>query len=67
MEKCMRCAHNLILEGNFMLSEINCKELSEEEDAIVTYAQCPYCGARYELIDTPECEKKNYPYWEQTN
>ena len=24
---------------------------------------CPYCGARYELYDTPESEKKNYPYW----
>ena len=63
MEKCMRCEHDLILEGNFMLSEINGEELSEDDDAIVTYAHCPFCGARYELTDTPESEKKNYPYW----
>lgn len=63
MEKCMRCKHNLILESNFMLSEINGEELSENDDAMVTYAHCPYCGARYELTDTPENEKKNYPYW----
>lgn len=63
MEKCMRCDHELIIEGNFMLSEINGEELSEEEDAMVTNAHCPHCGARYELTDTPEIEKRNYPYW----
>jgi DNA-directed RNA polymerase subunit RPC12/RpoP len=63
MEKCMRCKHEIILEGNFMLSEINGEELNEENDAMVTYAHCPHCGARYELTDTPESEKKNYPYW----
>lgn len=46
-----------------MLSEINGEELPEDDDAIVTYAHCPHCGARYELTDTPESEKKNYPYW----
>ena len=60
----MRCEHDLILEGNFMLSEINGEVLTEEEDTMVTYAHCPYCGARYELTDTPESEKKNYPYWD---
>ena len=63
MEKCMRCGHEIILESNFMLSEINGEELNEEDDAMVTNAHCPYCGARYELYDTPESEKKNYPYW----
>lgn len=63
MEKCMRCGHDLILESNFMLSEINGQELSEDEDTMVTYAHCPHCGARYELTDTPEAEKPNYPYW----
>ena len=65
MEKCMRCKHKLILESNFMLSEINGEELSDDDDAMVTYAHCPYCGARYELTDTPQSEKKNYPYWNQ--
>ena len=64
MEKCMRCGHEIILESNFMLSEINGEELNEEDDAMVTNAHCPYCGARYELYDTPESEKKNYPYWD---
>ena len=63
MEKCMRCGHEIIIGGNFMLSEINGEELNEEDDAMVTNAHCPYCGARYELTDTPESEKKNYPYW----
>ena len=49
--------------ANMLLSEINGEELNEEDDAMVTNAHCPYCGARYDLYDTPESEKKNYPYW----
>lgn len=62
MEKCMRCGHELIIEGNFMLSDYD-ETLNEEDDAMVTYEHCPYCGARYELTDTPQSEKKLYPYW----
>lgn len=58
----MRCGHEIILEGNVMLSEINRGEL---DDTMVTYAHCPYCGTRYELTDTPESEKRNYPYWNE--
>jgi len=61
----MRCGHELIIEGNFMLSEISGEELSEDDDAMVTYEHCPHCGARYELTETPESEKKNYPYWRE--
>jgi redox-regulated HSP33 family molecular chaperone len=67
MEKCMRCGHELIISGNFMLSEVNCEELSEEDDAMVTNAHCPFCGAGYELYDTPESEKYKYPYWNENN
>ena len=63
MEKCMRCQHDLILENNFMLSDFD--DVNEEDDAMVTYAHCPYCGARYELTDTPESEKIDYPYWNE--
>lgn len=63
MEKCMRCGHDLIIGGNFMLSEINEEELSEEDDTMVTTASCPYCGANYDLYDTPLSERNNYPYW----
>lgn len=59
--KCMRCGHELIIGGNFMLSDFEI--VNEDGDAMVTNASCPYCGASYELFDTPECEKKNYPYW----
>lgn len=54
----MRCGHEIIIGGNFMLSEINGEEFNEEDDAMVTNAHCPYCGAGYELYDTPESEKK---------
>lgn len=62
----MRCEHEIILEGNFMLSEINGEMLSEDDDVMVTHAYCPYCGAKYDLYDVSETEKKNYPYWNIT-
>lgn len=65
MLKCMRCGKELIIGGNFMLSEINGEELSEGDDAMVTNATCAYCGASYEIYDTPESERDNYPYWKK--
>ena len=46
-----------------MLSEVTGTDLEDDDDAIVTNATCPFCGASYELYDTPENEKANYPYW----
>ena len=60
----MRCGHEIIIGGNFRRSEISGGDMNEEGAASVTRAHCPYCGARYELYDTPESEKKNYPYWD---
>jgi hypothetical protein len=48
-----------------MLSDIMGEELDLNDDAIITYASCPYCGARYEITDTPESEKKRYPYFNE--
>lgn len=62
-EKCMRCGHDLIIEGNVMLSDIGAADC-DEEDAMVTYMTCPHCGAYYEVTDTPDSEKPNYPYWD---
>ena len=47
-----------------MLSEVTGAELDDGDDAMVTNASCPHCGASYELYDTPENEKVNYPYWD---
>ena len=58
----MRCGHDLIISGNYMLSDLN-EDLGEDDDAMVTNAHCPYCGASYEIVDTPQSERKNYPYW----
>ena len=62
--KCFRCSHELILLGNHMLSDIEGDDdMSTFDDAIVTIAQCPYCGASYEIMDTPESERENYDYF----
>ena len=59
----MRCSHDLIISGNYMLSDLNEDLGEEDDDAMVTNAHCPYCGASYEIVDTPQSERKNYPYW----
>ena len=60
----MRCGHDLIIGGNFMMSDVTGENLDEDDDAMITNASCPHCGASYELYDTPENEKPNYPYWD---
>ena len=67
-EKCWRCGSDLICMANFMLSEIEGDDtLSDDDDAMTTDYSCPFCGARYTVIDTPENEKKNYPYFKNIN
>ena len=65
--KCFRCGHELIIGGNFMLSDVNDEELSDEDDTMLTNASCPYCGASYEFWDVPDSEKDDYPYWQENN
>lgn len=66
MEKCWRCGHELICSGNFMISDYG-DDLNEDDDAIITNYFCSNCGASYEVTDTPENEKKHYPYWNNEN
>lgn len=61
---CFRCGHELILLGNHMLSEAEGDDtMNADDDAMITTAQCPYCGAFYEVMETPESEKENYAYF----
>ena len=51
----------LYLKG--IVNNRNLKYYTKDKIFEEDYVVCPYCGARYELYDTPESEKKNYPYW----
>lgn len=62
----MRCGHDLIIGGNVMLSD-ECLVERDEDDAMITNMTCPNCGAYYEVMDTPDSEKPNYPYWSGEN
>ena len=50
-----------------MLSDVNGEELPDDEDTMLTNASCPHCGASYEFWDVPDCEKGEYPYWQENN
>ena len=63
-DRCIRCGHDLIIGSNFMRSDLE-GDIDPDDDAMITYATCPYCGAQYELTDVSENEKKDYPYWNE--
>lgn len=52
--KCVRCFHDLEVE-----------EVIDFDDEIgnVTNLFCPYCGARYEVTEPKEEDKKNYDFY----
>ena len=65
---CFRCDHKLVLESNFMASDMGAvpeEEGMTDEDYMVTFMSCPYCGAKYEVSDTPDSEKGDYPYFSE--
>ena len=65
---CWRCGRELMCMCNFIASECGyIDEDDEDNDSIVTTYSCPYCGASYEVIDTPEGEKMEYEYWRLNN
>ena len=55
MLKCRNCGAQLDSDALF------CTECGKELPMGIV---CPHCGASYELYDTPENEKRNYPYWD---
>ena len=67
IEKCWRCGKELICSGNFMLRDWEGENMDENDDAMITDYTCPYCGASYSVTDTPNNEKKNYPYFKNRN
>lgn len=72
MEKylCFRCKHELIISSNWMGSDIGAIEEDKaltDEDFMITSMSCPYCGAGYEVYDTPESEMCHYPYFNEDN
>ena len=65
--KCFRCNHQLMIDNNFMATDIGIVQEDKfltSEDFMVTTMTRPYCGASYEVYDTPEEEQENYPYFQ---
>lgn len=61
--KCMLCDHEVIIGGNDMYSDVYGVDVGDEDDAMITNCQCPYCGTSYEVMETLPSERKKYPYW----
>lgn len=68
MDKCLcfRCKHELSIDDNWLGSEValvSDEKALSDEDFNVTLMSCPYCGAHYEVYDTPMSEAKNYQFF----
>ena len=63
--RCYVCGSPLTWNSDFMKSEIYGEELNDDDDAIVRNLSCGHCGASYEVCETSENDKKNYPFWKE--
>lgn len=61
--KCFFCGSDIALESNAMLSDFD-DGINQDDDCTITYAHCPNCGWDYEFCDTPESQKKDFPFWQ---
>lgn len=70
---CVICGHELVTENNVMVSDVIGEELSDNDDAMITYAHCPMCGCTYEMQDASNTELKfdedyvgSFKIWNET-
>lgn len=63
--KCFRCKHELIWGNDFMQSDLEGEELKENEDSLVSFYTCPYCGMSYMITDTAPEDQKDFPYFKK--
>ena len=58
----MLCGSELILGGNDMISDVDeTVESLSKDDAMITNAVCPKCGANYIMTDATENEREEDP------
>lgn len=61
---CMLCGSELILGGNDMISDVDeSVESLGKDDAMITNATCPKCGANYIMTDATENEQDEDPHY----
>lgn len=65
-EHCLNCGEKIFVTGNNMLSDFD-ETVKDDDDDAMSYnmCTCPNCGMIEVRWDTPENDKKNYPYWSE--
>lgn len=63
---CTNCGHHVYVVNNFMLSDYD-DTITDDDDDCMNYiiCECPNCGMNEERWDTPENQKKHFPYWKE--
>lgn len=62
---CYRCKHELIIQSQWMGSEIGAAPDEPDDDFMVTLMSCPHCGLGCEIYDVPVNEQCKHPYFNQ--
>lgn len=58
---CPECGKHIVWSSDFMRSEVIGDVDDEEDDALVSYVFCPYCGSMIEIIEAKPSEIKRFP------
>lgn len=62
---CIHCGGTLVWSGDFMRSDYEGEDLSEDDDSLVRSLTCGGCGCVVEVIEPSKNEMKSgkYPHW----
>ncbi len=55
--ECPKCGSHIVWSSDFMRSEV-WGDVEDDEDTLVSYVSCPYCGAYIELVEATDKERE---------
>ena len=64
---CPECGRHIVWSSDFMRSEIIGDVDNEDDDALVSYVYCPYCGSFTEIIEAKPSELVRFPIYKELN
>lgn len=64
---CPECGKHIVWSSDFMRSEVWGDVEKDEEDSLVSYVYCPYCGSMIEIVEPNETELKRFPIYKELN
>ena len=64
---CPECGCHIVWSSDFMRSEVIGDVDNDDDDALVSYVYCHYCGSYTEIIEAKPSELKRFPIYNELN